>query len=160
MLEQFSGILGPTHLLFLAHSTQARASTSDLVSARTNWVERHKIPVISSPAIGAQLFDVYRLAYCLAVWVQNQDLIVCGHHRDPAGSKSHRLGCGAGGQGDFAGQGGAICRQADDKQADNQYKPANHHHSQCGHQSTQEFQLRRFVLDFRLGRISHGQPPD
>ncbi len=112
--------------------------------------------------VGSQsrLFDVDFLTHRMALWIQNQDLILCRYHRDPAAAKGDRLRCYACGQGDLAWQAGAIGRQADDKQSNYHYKPANHHHGQGGHQSTQKSELRRLLLNFRLGRISHGQPPD
>ncbi len=74
------------------------------------------------------LLDIDSLTYGLGVWVQNQDLVICGDNGNPAVAKGHGLGCGACGQDDFCWQAWAIGRQADDKQADNHYKPANHHH--------------------------------
>lgn len=120
----------------------------------------HRMSSVRAGECRFGLFDIDRLAHCMRLGVQNKDLTIRGHHRDPTGAKGHGLSCDARGQGDFGGQVWPIRRQADDKQGNYHYKPANHHHRQCGHQSAQEFQLRWLVLNFRLGRISHGQPPD
>lgn len=41
------------------------------------------------------LLDIDSLTYGLGVWVQNQDLVICGDNGNPAVAKGHGLGCGA-----------------------------------------------------------------
>ena len=74
------------------------------------------------------LFQGDWLAHGAAGGIKDQNPVVRGHHRDPALAKGDSLGFYPLGQGYLGWQAGAICRQADDKQADYHYKPANHHH--------------------------------
>ncbi len=83
---------------------------------------------LSPPVLALPLFQGDCLAHGAAGGIKNQDLVVRGHHRDPALPKGDGLGFYPFGQGYLGWQAGAICRQADDKQADYHYKPANHHH--------------------------------
>lgn len=75
------------------------------------------------------LLDRDFLADVAGFGIHDQDPVVFCHNCNPALAKGHCLGLNALWQCNLLWQAWAICRQADDKQADNHYKPANHHHS-------------------------------
>ena len=95
-------------------------------------------------ARNALLFDVDCLFQLPGHRIKDQDLVVVRHHRIPGVAACKRRGLCAIGQGDAVGHFGASAIETGDKQADHDYKPANHHYSQHSDQLAQKAQVGWF----------------
>ena len=104
-------------------------------------------------ARNALLFDVDCLFQLPGHRIKDQDLIVIRHHRIPGVATCKRRGLCAIGQGDAVGHFGASAIETGDKQADHDYKPANHHNGQYRDQLAQKAQVGWFN---RFRSVVHG----
>ena len=92
----------------------------------------------------ARLFHFDCLLKLTCQRVKDQDFIVFGHNRIPAVATGESGGFAAVGQFNAFGHFGSSTIETGDKQADHDYKPANHHYGQHSDQLAQKAQVGWF----------------